>query len=487
MRRIFSHPVFALAAGLCLRLFFALKFPGESGDTGLYEEIAKNWLKEHSYATGAHGALTPVDVRMPGYPAFLAAIYAITGRSGEPARLWVMIAQVGTDLISCCAIAGLCCLLAAGVSGKIENKRVFTAGIWLSALCPFTANYVAVPLTEAFVVLLTSLALTFFVLQFLRLEQSGVFLGHYDFVFNHKPQLFGAFGGLFAGLATLFRPESPLLLLPLWITLGWVLYRRKEMRLWLRSAILSGIACAIPLAPWAIRNAITLHEVQFLTPKYSTAPGELVPYGFMAWEKTWLYRMRDCYAVPWKLNDEEIKMEEIPARAFDSPEEKRRVAAILEQYNADLTLTREEDDAFGQIAQERTRRHPLRAFLWIPAARFIAIWFTPRIELLPISGNVFPLAKMRELDPEDQEFTILLFFINVFYLGLGAWGARRLWRSSSAVRPLVAFLILFLLLRTAFLTTLETPEPRYVLVCFPVVIALGAQLFAGKPERQPST
>ena len=94
---------------------------------------------------------------------------------------------------------------------------------------------------------------------------------------------------------------------------------------------------------------------------------------------------------------------------------------------------------------------------------------------------------MRELDPEDQEFTILLFFINVFYLGFGAWGVRRLWRSSSAVRPLVAFLILFLLLRTAFLTMLETPEPRYVLVCFPVVIALGAQLFAGKPERQPST
>src|SRR5215470_15866576 len=100
MRRIFSHPVFALAAGLCLRLLFVLKFPGESGDTALYEEIAKNWLKEHAYATGAYGALTPVDVRMPGYPAFLALVYAITGRDGEPARLWVMIAQVGIDLIS---------------------------------------------------------------------------------------------------------------------------------------------------------------------------------------------------------------------------------------------------------------------------------------------------------------------------------------------------------------------------------------------------
>jgi hypothetical protein len=42
----------------------------------------------------------------------------------------------------------------------------------------------------------------------------------------------------------------------------------------------------------------------------------------------------------------------------------------------------------------------------------------------------------------------------------------------------VAVLIAFIVLRTTFLTTLETPEPRYVLVCFPAIIALAAQLFA---------
>jgi len=39
-------------------------------------------------------------------------------------------------------------------------------------------------------------------------------------------------------------------------------------------------------------------------------------------------------------------------------------------------------------------------------------------------------------------------------------------------------------LRTLFLSTLETPEPRYVLVCFPLLIALGAQLFA-RYEKNP--
>jgi hypothetical protein len=238
------------------------------------------------------------------------------------------------------------------------------------------------------------------------------------------------------------------------------------------------------LSSWALRNMETLGEMQFLAPKDSNLPGELVPYGFMAWEKTWLFRVRDCYLVPWKLNGEAINVEDIPARAFDTAEEKQRVAEILEEYNNDLTLTAEEDAAFGQIARERNARHPLRTYLWIPAARAATIWFTPRIELLPVSGHVFPLKQMREDDPVDQEVTILFFALNLVYIGLGVWGGMRLWRSNAAARPAVAFLVLFIVIRTAFLTTLEAPEPRYVLVCFTALMALGAQVFAGRSEAR---
>jgi hypothetical protein len=71
-----------------------------------------------------------------------------------------------------------------------------------------------------------------------------------------------------------------------------------------------------------------------------------------------------------------------------------------------------------------------------------------------------------------------LFLLNIAYVVLAIWGALRLWRRSSAVRPAVGVLVVFIVLRTAFLTTLETPEPRYVLVCFPAIIALAAQVFA---------
>jgi hypothetical protein len=487
MKRIFSNPVFALAAGLCLRLFFVLRYPGTSDDTAIYEEIAANWLKHHVYAMYVNGAITPVDIRMPGYSAFLAVIYALTGRSGETARLWVMLVQIGVDLATCLVTAWLAAMLLLTVNEHAKPKQVFAVALWLSALCPFTANYAAVPLTEVFAVLLTASSVVCFSMLIGRSQKGGfrVVKKHWDL--GNDYWIWSSMGAILVGLGTLFRPETPLLLASATIVLSAVLLLQREIRRLVATILVLGVLCLIPLAPWAIRNALTLHELQFLTPKYSTLPSEMVPYGFMAWERTWLYRMRECYLVPWKLNEEAIDVDTIPGRAFDSPNEKQRVAAILEKYNEDLTLTKEEDDAFGQIARERNARHPLRTLLWIPAARVVAIWFTPRIELLPISGNVFPLAQMRDEDPEDQEFTILLFFLNIIYVGLGAWGAIKLWRSRAAVRPVVGFLILFIMLRTVFLTTLETPEPRYALVCFPALIAMGAQLFVRKSDQPQHT
>jgi hypothetical protein len=39
-------------------------------------------------------------------------------------------------------------------------------------------------------------------------------------------------------------------------------------------------------------------------------------------------------------------------------------------------------------------------------------------------------------------------------------------------------LVSFLLLRSAFLGTMENPEPRYTLECYPVVIVLASSLLA---------
>jgi hypothetical protein len=482
MKRVFSNPLAALSAGLCLRLYFVLKFPANSGDTVLYEQIATNWLKHHVYAMTVGGQITPVDLRMPGYPAFLAVIYVLTGRTGADARFWVLLAQIGVDLFSCLIIARLAALLACTSGDSAPNKRVYSIALWFAALCPFTSNYVAVPLTEVFATFWTALACCALVMAIRRVPKPDFLLKSTHLPLGKSVEYSALGAGLIVGVGTLFRPETPILLIAAAIIFGGVFLLRGIYRRWFWVCLAMALGCLMILSPWATRNKVTLHEPQFLAPKNSNLPGELVPYGFMAWEKTWLFRVRDCYLVPWRLNEEAIFVDDMPARAFDTPEEKQRVAAILEQYNNDLMLTPEEDAEFSQLARERNARHPLRTYLWLPGARAVTIWFTPRIELLPISGHVFPLAQMREDDPVDQEVTSLFFVLNLFYVGLGVWGAARLWRSNPAARAAVVFLALFILLRTAFLTTLETPEPRYVLVCFPALIALGAQAFARRSE-----
>jgi hypothetical protein len=65
--------------------------------------------------------------------------------------------------------------------------------------------------------------------------------------------------------------------------------------------------------------------------------------------------------------------------------------------------------------------------------------------------------------------TVAFGVINLVYIVLaviGLWRGRQL----SSIRMLV----LFLVVRSVFLGTLENPEPRYTLECFPVVIVLAA-------------
>jgi hypothetical protein len=482
MRRIFSNPVAPLAVGLCLRLFFILKYPANSGDTVLYEQMATNWLKHGTYAMEVSGQITAVDLRMPGYPAFLALIYALTGKTGESARFAVMLGQVFVDLLTCVLTASLAVLLLLAASERVRPKRVFAAALWLSALCPFIANYAAVPLTEVFAACFTAAALLPFSVLVTRARNRGWLRVEPHWMLGNDYWHLAFVGALLTGLCTLFRPESPLLLFAAWIVLTFILLQQREFKRSVTTIVATGVVCAIPLVPWAIRNAITLHELQFLAPKDSNLPGELVPRGLMSWEKTWLCRFRDVYLVPWKLNDDVINIDEIPERAFDTPEEKARVAMILDRYNNDLTLTPEEDAAFAQLARERTRRNPLRTYLWLPAARAATLWFTPRIELLPFSGKVFPLRQAWEDDPIDQSVTAGLFLVNVAYIALAIWGAVRVWRWSTNARPALGLLVVFIVARTLFLTTLETPEPRYVLVCFPAVIALAAQVLVSPHE-----
>src|SRR5271168_5447381 len=134
--------VVALAAGAALRLWVIHAHPQIQGDSLVYGDIAANWLTHGIYGHSVGHAsgpntIEPTLVRLPGYPAFLALCFALFGVANYHAVLYLQaIIDLGT------------CLLIGGLAAKICGQRAGRVALLLAALCPFTANYAASPLTE---------------------------------------------------------------------------------------------------------------------------------------------------------------------------------------------------------------------------------------------------------------------------------------------------------------------------------------------------
>jgi hypothetical protein len=79
--------------------------------------------------------------------------------------------------------------------------------------------------------------------------------------------------------------------------------------------------------------------------------------------------------------------------------------------------------------------------------------------------------EFREHEKESW-FALLWAGLNFFYIvaAFRGWLASRLGIAG-------IFVIGFVLLRSFFLSSLENPEPRYMLECFPVVLALAGVAF----------
>ncbi len=476
--RVGAHAFLAALAGLALRLLFVWRYPAPAGDSALYLDLARNWADAHIYGLWIDGHLTPADIRVPGYPAFLAAIGALFGRSPQA----ILLSQAALDVLTCWTTAAL----AAALAPRSARQRVAIAGLWIAATCPFVANYTSAVLTETLVTFLATSALMFFVLCLEFDHQSRPFAG--------SPATPLCWGALLTGVASLVRPEMPLL----FVTAGAVFVLRWWPKLGARRIAQIGAAAVavflLPLAPWIARNFFTLHEMQFSAPRYATLPGESAPLGYFAWTKTWLVRYQDVYQTVWKVGTEPLEMETLPASAFDSSEEKARVRALLQRYNDSPTLdfSAELDATFADIARDRTRRRPWRTYLQVPFERALSIWFTPRVELLPVSSTLRPFLRHRSDISWDFVTTAVFGLLNYVYVALALAGICIAWRATKReAKPQeeaanfwgVALILAYLAIRTGFLTNVEAPEPRYVVSCYPAVLALAALAIMGTRNR----
>jgi hypothetical protein len=254
-------------------------------------------------------------------------------------------------------------------------------------------------------------------------------------------------------------------------------------------------------------------------------PGEFVPRGYLKWVRTWIEDQRDVGPALWSLDEHAIKLSDFPQQAFASRAEQETVAALLDKYNhpvdsqesettaesqtdentnsdqpgdeaesssateeeegneaddqntdageQNVEMTPEIDAGFELLARSRIANRPLRYYVVLPLKRALNLWFDTHSQYYPFDGELFPLS---DLDHDlNQQFWLPLFCILTgLYTFLGILGGWALWISrSAAARRWLLLAALLMLTRVVFFSTLENPEPRYVVEIFPFISILG--------------
>jgi 4-amino-4-deoxy-L-arabinose transferase-like glycosyltransferase len=453
----------ALGLGVGLRFYFFLHWSQINGDSMVYGDIAKNWLQHgvygRSFIDASGKAIHPTLIRLPGYPLFLAACFVLFGMEHYNAVLLLQIAiDLGTCLLIACFVWQMC------------SRRAAWIALYFAALCPFTANFTSAALTETLSLFFITLAM----LGLLRIVTRG-------------DALAVALCAVSWSCITLLRPDGALLPIAFFPAVIW--YGRKSVlgfpaigvRRALRLACISGLLSALPFIAWTYRNWQTFHLFQPLAPRYATDPGEEIDPGFNRWMKTWTAEFTSTYEIYWNTNSDQMPLDKLPTRAFDSPAQRAETAALLADYNQTATLTPAMDDAFGRLAADRIQANPLRYYLWLPALRVTDMWLRPRTEMLNVELRWWRYSEHHV----ETVFATSYGALNLFYVIAAGVGLLR-WKRTGEVK-LMAAMIGYLLLRDLLLATIEAPEARYTIEGFPMLIAWAAAAFARCRVCLPST
>ena len=400
--------------------------------------------------TGDH-RIYPTYIRLPGYPAFLAAVFAVFGVEHYRAVLFIqMFVDIGT------------CFLIADLARRVCSARAAKLAFLFAAICPFLANYTAAALSETLEIFFTVLALDFAISALTASHDNGRWICC----------------GLAVGAAILIRPDGGILL----ISIGLYLFAAffKSLRSLtqnassgstnlLRAGLIVAMVSLSLLIPWTIRNWNTFHAFQPLAPRYANEQDEFAPLGFNRWVKTWMVEYDSVEEIYWNVPGDKIDLNKLPGRAFDSSSQRLQTAQVVDAYNAALDIDTRLDQQFAALAAARIHHNPLRYYVVLPLARITDMWMRPRTELLP------PDPRWWEFNDDKRWLAVALAFgvLNLAYVVaafLGALRARKL--------AYISLLLEFIVLRSLFLGTIESPEPRYTIECYPMIIVFAAIFFA---------
>lgn len=433
-----------LLAALALRVFLVLWVRNITFDSEQFLAIARNLAQHGAFSASLNPPLEPTMVRPPGYPALLAAIFALFGEN----LLLVTLFQAALDT----ATVGVVYAIARHLALR---KPLIAA--WIAALCPFTAIYTTFLLAETLSIFFTSLSLLLLVLT------------------ARRPRISMALAcGASFGALILIRPDFGLF--PPIAFLFWLLIRRSRPH-FIRLAACASIACAAVFGPWIGRNAVVLGEITIANRILAARPGfeRLEPKGFWSWFRTWADGIHDLQATASPYLAGAWDLVQIPERATASPDEKRALDALLARLKErpnDPSAMMEIDADLKHLAEMHAAKAPLQTHFIVPAKRAAALWINGRTSGFPLpsaaeiaEGKASPLAALVKIGLIGANFGILI---------LAAIGVIAL-RKAPHKGAVLALTIGLVAYRTIFHALYGAADPRYVISAFPALFLLGSQ------------
>ena len=417
-----------------MRVSFVIAFP-DPLEEKRYRPIAVNILDGNGFSSDATAPYRPSEAAAPAYPVFIATVFAVAGRSVYA----LTFAQVLLDLATCLLVAFLSFSLA---PDRLKRSAALWALIIYGIFCWPTIVWVGRVYAETLTLFFSSIAVALCVLA------------------SREGSRYWFLAGLACGLAILTRPDSVLLLVAMVLFLLVQLVRERQQRV-VSSLLLFCLAVGLALAPWVIRNYVSLGKIQPLASEYGQSREAYFPTGYLWWVRTWIKdetHFDYAFNPAWFPQSTFFDVERLPPGTYDSEEERLRLAGLISRFNEARFITPDMDQEFRALAYERIKRRPLRFFVLLPLYRAASMWLTG-----------FSTSHLRP-------YMLILRILSVLPVHVGGVLAIvLLWRR----QPLALLLALIAVVRTVFMSYHYAPETRYMAEIYaPMIAACGVSAAA---------
>jgi len=431
-----------VASSAAFHLAVVSTWRNPAGDGLQYYRLSQELHAEGRFAYGPEPE-PPTYSRLPGYPLFLAYLGVRQGPIPLDAHLArATRANVLLDAATALLVYALL---------RRWGRRAAFVGLLAAVTSPLQLTLVCFELTETLATLLATLELLL----------ATRILG--------SPSIaWPALAGTVAGLAQLVRADAVTAAPAVALAIAWspAPIRRRLL------AFTVACACAaLVFAPWPMRNLALFGRPYPGAVVWRTlAEGQPLPEAPIAWMRTWSSGQPGesfldlVFVVPLAADVRRPGI--LLPQMYDDAPERRRVIALFGRFTRE-GWTEAVVQEFDALARERTRRHPLRTFVWLPLKRILHLWAPiPEWEL----GMDVPwLALPRLL------WTFAWWYAALYVLTLA--GAVGLWRRGRGTfeRRFLMLVLAVVGARTVLYAYVvpAAVTSRYLIEAFPALIALA--------------